>query len=155
MTTATTPKDDITHLAELAYDAIRPASDNDKAYAIERVFRESVKAVKESNEFRMNADEAALRIAGRLEKLPNRSNQVYRVSREDSGHGGHLNERIERYAEAFAQRLLVDRCDGKPSLLKRRANNLADGFYAATLRLKYQTDEDDSDESADEESAQQ
>jgi len=155
MTTATTPKDDITHLAELAYDAIRPASDNDKAYAIERVFRESVKAVKESNEFRMNADEAALRIAGRLEKLPNRSNQVYRVSREDSEHGGHLNERIERYAEAFAQRLLVDRCDGKPSLLKRRANNLADGFYAATLRLKYQTDEDNSDDSTDQESTGQ
>jgi len=156
MTTATTPKDDITHLAELAYDAIRPASDNDKAYAIERVFRESVKAVKESNEFRMNADEAALRIAGRLEKLPNRSNQVYRVPREDSEHGGHLNERIERYAEAFAQRLLIDRCEGKPSLLKRRANGFADGFYAATLQLQYQsTDEDDSDETTDKESTGQ
>lgn len=155
MTTATTPKDDITYLAELAYDAIRPASDNDKAYAIERVFRESVKAVKESNEFRMNADEAALLVAGRLQKLPDRSDQVYRVSGEDSNYGGHPNERIERYAEAFAQRLLVDRCDGKPSLLKRRANNFADGFYAATLQLKYQSSEDDSDETTDEESIQQ
>lgn len=155
MTTETTPKDDITYLADLAYDAIRPASGNDKAYAIERVFRESVKAVKESNEFRMNADEAALRITGKLQKLPDRSDQVFRVSREDSDHGGHLNERIERYAEAFAQSLLVDRCDGKPSLLKRRANGFADGFYAATLQLKYQSSEDDSDESTDEESIQQ
>lgn len=151
MTTSTTPKDDITHLAELAYDAIRPASDNDKAYAIERVFRESVKAVKESNEFRMDADEATLLVAGQLQKLPDRSDQVYRVSRDDSEYGGHPNERIERYAEAFAQRLLIGRCEGKPSLLKRRSNNFANGFYAATLRLKYQSAETDSDEPTDDE----
>lgn len=142
MTTATT-SDDISELAALAYDAIRPNYDNDKPYAVERVFRESVKAVKESNEFRMNADEAALLVAGRLQKLPDRSDQVYRVSAEKSEHGGHLNDRIERYADAFAERLLIDRCEGKPSLLKRRANNFADGFYAATLRLQYQSDEED------------
>jgi CRISPR-associated protein Csc3 len=152
MTTETTPKDDITYLAELAYDAIRPASGNDKPYAIERMFRESVKAVKESNKFRIDADEAALRITGRLQKLPDRSDQVYRVSREDSEHGGHLNERIERFAEAFAQRLLIDWCEGKPSLLKRRANGFADGFYAATLQLKYQSSDENSAEMTDEES---
>lgn len=141
----TTTKDDITQLAELAYDAIRPTPGNDKPYAVERVFRESVKAVKESNQFRMDADEASLLVAGRLQKLPNRSEQVYRVSEEKSKHGGHLNERINRYAEAFAENLLVDRCEGKPSLLKRRANNFADGFYAATIRLMYRTDETNDD----------
>lgn len=146
MTTSTTTRDDISELAALAYDAIRPVYGNDKPYAVERVFRESVKAVKESNEFRVNADEAELLVAGRLQKLPGRSNQVYRVPKTDSKHGGHLNERIERYAEAFAQRLLVDRCEGKPSLLKRRANNFADGFYAATLRLQHQSGDEDETE---------
>jgi CRISPR-associated protein Csc3 len=149
--TTTTTRDDISELAALAYDAIRPNYDNDKPYAVERVFRESVKAVKESNEFRIHADEAALLVAGRLQKLPDRSDQVYRVSAEKSKHGGHLNERIERYADAFVERLLIGRCEGKPSLLKRRANNFADGFYAATLRLQYQSsgDEDETDEQND------
>ncbi|WP_306057010.1 type I-D CRISPR-associated protein Cas10d/Csc3 [Natronococcus wangiae] len=145
MTTKNTTKDDISHLASLAYDAIRPVPGNDKPYAVERVFRESVKAVKESNQFRVDADEAALLVAGRLQKLPGRSNQVYRVPEEKSEHGGHLNDRIDRYAEAFAEKLLVDRCDGKPSLLKRRANNFADGFYAATIRLQYQSSDDSTD----------
>jgi len=146
MTTTPTTRDDISELAALAYDAIRPVYGNDKPYAVERVFRESVKAVKESNEFRVSADEAELLVAGRLQKLPDRSNQVYRVPEADSEHGGHLNDRIERYAEAFAQRLLVDRCEGKPSLLKRRANNFADGFYAATLRLQHQSNDEDGSE---------
>lgn len=148
--TTTTTKDDISHLAELAYDAIRPVPGNDKPYAVERVFRESVKAVKESNQFRVDADEAALLITGRLQKLPSRSDQVYRVSAEKSEHGGHINDRIERYAEAFAERLLVGRCDGKPSLLKRRANNFADGFYAATLQLQYQGASDQGDDGREE-----
>jgi len=146
MTTPTTARDDISELAALAYDAIRPVYGNDKPYAVERVFRESVKAVKESNEFRVNAGEAELLVTGRLQKLLRRSNQVYRVSKTESEHGGHLNERIERYAEAFAQRLLVDRCEGKPSLLKRRSNNFADGFYAATLRLQRQSSDEDGTE---------
>jgi CRISPR-associated protein Csc3 len=149
--TSTTTKDDVTALAELAYDAIRPVYGNDKAYAVERVFRESVKAVKDSNQFRMDPDEAALLVAGRLQKLPDRSEQVFRVSREESEQGGHLNERIELYAEAFAERLLIGRCDGKPSLLKRRANGFADGFYAATLQLQYQDiDQSDDGSEADE-----
>lgn len=134
-----TTKDDVTELAELAYDAIRPVYGNDKPYAIERIFRESVKAVKDSNEFRLSADEATLLVAGRLEKLHQRSEQVWPVPAEKSRSGDQLNVRIERYASAFAQRLLVDRCEGKPSLLKRRSNNLADGFYAATIRLQRET----------------
>lgn len=145
----TTTKDDITELAELAYDAIRPVYGNDKPYAIERVFRESVSAVKDSNEFRINAEEAALLVAGRLHKLPDRSDQVFRVSEEKSQRGGHLDERIERYADAFARRLLVDRCEGKPSLLKRRSNNFADGFYAATIRLQRESAQENSTETND------
>lgn len=132
----TTANDDITELAELAYDAIRPVYGNTKPHAIERVFRESVKALKESNELRIDTSEAAVLVAGRLQKLHQRSDQVYPVLKEQSTHGEYLDERIERYAQTFAEQLLADRCESKPSLLKQRANNFADGFYAATLRLQ-------------------
>lgn len=138
MTNSTTTEDDVTHLAELAYNALRPASNNDKPYAIERVFRESVKAVTDSGDLRMNPKEAVEVVTGRLMKLPKRSGQVRRVSQTEIDSNEHLNERIRRYAEAFVERVLIGRCEGKPSLVKRRANNFADGFYAATLRLKYQ-----------------
>jgi len=73
-----TTKDDMTELAELAYDAIRPAYGNDKPYAIERVFRESVKAVKTRTSFRLSADEAALLVAGRLENSTSEANRCGR-----------------------------------------------------------------------------
>jgi CRISPR-associated protein Csc3 len=100
------------------------------------VFRESVKAVKESNSLEIDEQDAIDRITGRLQKLPDRSEQVYRVSEEKSKRGGTPNERIEAYAELFVTDLLEPKYDMKPSLLKRDANNLADGFYAATLRLQ-------------------
>jgi CRISPR-associated protein Csc3 len=154
MTNSTTTKDDITHLAELAYDALRPTSDNDKPYAIERVFRESVKAVTDSDDLRMNPEEAVEVVTGRLMKLPERSGQVRRVSQNEIDSSEHLNERIRQYAEAFVERVLIGRCEGKPALVKRRANNLADGFYAATLRLKYDSS-DETDETTDDHDATQ
>jgi len=63
---------------------------------------------------------------------------VWPVPAEKSRSGDQLNERIERYADTFAQRLLVDRCEGKPSLLKRRANNRG-RLYAATIQLQRET----------------
>ncbi len=139
-------KDDITTLAELAYDAIRPVYGNKKPHTIERVFRESVKAVKDTKQLRMDTSEAEVRITGRLQKLPKRSDQVYRVPAEQSEHGDYLDERIERYAKAFATRLLADRCEGKPSLLKQRENNFADGFYAATLRLQRESTQENNED---------
>lgn len=135
--------DTISELARRAFDAIRPDPTNRKAYAIERVFRESVKAVKEFGSLDISRQDAIDAVAGRVGKLPERSDQVYRVGHEESEHGGSLEERIEHYAEFFVDEVLYGMFDGRPSRLKRRANNLADGFYAATLRLQrehYQTE---------------
>ena len=135
-----TTKDDVTELAELAYDAIRPRNPYDyQPYTVERVFRESVKAVKNTHSIRIDPGEAAVRIAGRLEKLPSRTSKARRVKAEESESGDPFNERVERYAEEFVQRLLIERYECKPSLLKRQANDLADGFYAATIRLQRET----------------
>ena len=138
--------DTIAELAKRAFDVIRPDPTNRKPYAVERVFRESVKAVKNFGPVRPSRQDAKDAVAGRVGKLPERSDQVYRLPREDSEHGGHLNERIEHYAEFFVDEVLFGMFDGQPSKLKRRSNNLTDGFYAATLRLQrdhYQDDEID------------
>lgn len=128
--------DTIQELAARAFDVIRPAPSNDKPYAIERVFRESVKAVKEFGPVEMSRQDAIDAVAGRVGKLPRRSEQVHPVGYEESDHGGSFDERVEHYAEFFVDEILNGMFDGKPSRLKRRANNLADGFYAATLRLQ-------------------
>ncbi len=135
--------DTISELAARAFDVIRPTPRNNKPYAIERVFRESVKAVKEFGPLELSRQDAIDAVAGRVGKVPERSEQVYPVPHEDSSFGGAYNERVERYAEYFVDEVLIGMFDGKPSRLKRRANNLADGFYAATLRLQREQFEND------------
>ncbi|MEZ3114988.1 type I-D CRISPR-associated protein Cas10d/Csc3 [Halobaculum sp. MBLA0147] len=141
--------DTISTLAERAFDAIRPASRNKKPYAIERVFRESVKAIKGFGPREPSRQDAIDAVAGRIAKLPDRSDQVYRVGSETSDSGARLEERIEAYAEFFVDEVFLGLFDGKPARLKRRENNLADGFYAATRRLQRETFGDDADDSAD------
>jgi len=110
------------------------------------VFRESVKAVKEFGPIDISRQDAIDAVAGRVGKVPERSEQVYRVPHEDSEAGGTYDERVERYAQFFVDNVLIGMFDGKPSRLKRRSNNLADGFYAATLRLqREQFDNDTAD----------
>jgi CRISPR-associated protein Csc3 len=140
--------DTISELAERAFDVIRPDPTNSKPYAVERVFRESVKAVKDFGPVQPSRQDAVFAVAGRVGKVLDRSEQVYPVGHEESEHGGTFDERVEHYAEFFVEEVLFGMFDGEPSKLKRRSNNLADGFYAATLRLQrdhYQNKEDDQD----------
>jgi CRISPR-associated protein Csc3 len=141
--------DTISELATRAFDVIRPAPGNDKPYAIERVFRESVKAVKEFGPLDISRQDAIDAVAGRVGKVPERSEQVYRVPHEDSTADGSYDERVERYAEFFVNEVLIGMFDGKPSRLKRRSNNLADGFYAATLRLQREQFENNAEDNDD------
>ncbi len=138
--------DRISELARRAFDVIRPDPTNRKPYAIERVFRESVKAIKEFGSYEPSRQDAIDAVAGRVGKLPDRSEQVYPVGHEESEHGGSFDERVDRYAEFFVNEVFDEMFDCKPSRLKRRENNLADGFYAATRRLQrkhYQNESDD------------
>ena len=143
--------DTISELAARAFDVIRPDPTNRKPYAVERVFRESVKAVKNFGPVRPSRQDAVDAVAGRVGKLAERSDQVYRLPREDSEHGGRLNERLEHYAEFFVDKVLFGMFDGSPSKLKRRSNNLADGFYAATLRLQRDQYQDEQADEGDDE----
>ena len=141
--------DTISELAERAFDVIRPDPTNSRPYAVERVFRESVKAVKGFGPIRPSRQDAVYAVAGRVGKI--RSEQVYPVGYKDSEHGGSFDERVEYYAEFFVDEVLFGMFNGEPSKLKRRSNNLADGFYAATLRLQRDYYRDEQDDEGDDE----
>jgi CRISPR-associated protein Csc3 len=145
----------ISTLAERAFDVIRPDPTNRKPYAIERVFRESVKAIKGFGPREPSRQDAVDAVAGRVGKLTERSEQVYPVGYEESDHGGSFDERVEYYAEYFVDEVFIEMFNKKPSKLKRRENNLADGFYAATLRLQrdHYAEEDESETSSEADAA--
>ncbi|RQG93012.1 type I-D CRISPR-associated protein Cas10d/Csc3 [Natrarchaeobius halalkaliphilus] len=148
-----TPHSRITQLANLAYDAIRPASGHGrKPHRVERVFRESVKAVSKTGE-QLSRDDYVMLVSGRLQKrlVPSKVNAVYPVSAEDSNSGTPLQERIEDYSEFFVDEILYGIANGRPSQLKRLKNNLADGFFGATLRAesRFYEERDQTNESND------
>ncbi|WP_420182803.1 type I-D CRISPR-associated protein Cas10d/Csc3 (plasmid) [Haloarcula sp. KBTZ06] len=143
-----TPHNRITTLADLAYDAIRPASGHDrKPHRVERVFRESVKAVSKTGQ-QLDREDYRMCVSGRLQKMIDRQagDAVYPVSSEESEAGTPLQERIEEYARYFVDEILYGIADGRPSQLKRLENNLADGFFGATLRAEAEYYEEDSAE---------
>lgn len=141
MTEAT--REMIDELAFRAFDVARPTSF--KPYAVERLFRESVKAVTETGTTRPSEQDCKRYVAGRIQKLIDRSEQVYPISAEKAAHDGDFGERVDRYAEFFVEQVLFDLCDGRPSRLKRLSNNFADGFYAATLALIREQGKDDAE----------
>ncbi|MGB9950808.1 type I-D CRISPR-associated protein Cas10d/Csc3 (plasmid) [Haloarcula marismortui] len=143
-----TPHNRITTLADLAYDAIRPASGHDrKPHRVERVFRESVKAVSKTGQ-QLDREDYRMCVSGRLQKMIDRQagDAVYPVSAEESDAGTPLQERIEEYARYFVDEILYGIADGRPSQLKRLENNLADGFFGATLRAEAEYYKEDSAE---------
>ena len=125
--------DTISELAERAFDVIRPDPMNSRPYAVERVFRESVKAVKGFGPIRPSRQDAVYAVAGRVGKI--RSEQVYPVGYEDSEHGGSFDERVEHYAEFFVDEVLFGMFNGEPSKLKRRSNRSEERRVGKECRL--------------------
>lgn len=132
-----TPHNRITTLADLAYDAIRPRSHDGKPHRVERVFRESVKAVTKTGQ-QLGRDDYIMCVSGRLQKMIDRQagDAVIPVKTEESDAGTPLQERIEEYATYFVDEILYGIADGRPSQLKRLENDLANGFFGATLRAE-------------------
>jgi CRISPR-associated protein Csc3 len=139
-------------LASLAFDVARPTSF--KPYAVERVFRESVKAITEPGTTQPGSKDCKRYVSGRLQKMIDRGEQVYPVSEEKADRDGDYGERVDRYADFFVEEVFVNLCEGKPSRLKRLSNNFADGFYSATLRLMREQSEEDDEVQPDNEAGQ-
>ncbi|KAF5416693.1 MAG: hypothetical protein C5S48_02185 [Candidatus Methanogaster sp.] len=73
-------------------------------------------------------------VSGRLLKMMRRAgnDQFYYVSRL------YGKERTLKFAESFVDLVFYKIADGQPGKLKKKSNDLSDGFYAATL---YQWDD--------------
>jgi CRISPR-associated protein Csc3 len=96
--------DTIDELARLAFDVARPTSF--KPHAVERVFRESVKAITKVGTTQPSRQDCKHYVSGRIQKLIDRSEQIYPISEEKSMEGGNFGERVDRYADFFVDRLL-------------------------------------------------
>lgn len=137
-------QDDVDVIAELAaraFDVLRPRWEADRPHAIERVLRESIEAIESLGTHTPSRRDAIDVVVGRLHKLTDRSDRLYPVPYETSEHGGEFEIRLEYYATWFVDALLEDCFDGHVARLKRHENTIADGFYAATRRLRREVDD--------------
>jgi len=102
-------------------------------HRIEKLFRESVKAIKAKGPGSEREDYVDA-VSGSLLKMMRRAgnDQFYYVS------GLYDKARTLKFAESFVDLVFYKIADGQPGKLKRKSNDLSDGFYAATL---YQRDD--------------
>ena len=127
--------DKINRLAELGFKIVQP--NGYKPYAVERLFREAVKSVTEMHGIEMSEKDYKATISGRIQKTIERMDKDQAFIPERNNHDAKAAESDE-FADYFVKNILIDICNCKPGRLKKMSNNLADGYYASTLRLKRQ-----------------
>lgn len=126
-------KNKLDHLSELGYRIAIPKSY--KAYAVERPFREAVKAVTKTDNELGKKDYKNL-VSGRLRKGLERTDQTFSRSKEDLGTDKGFGERVDEFADFFVDEIFFGLCDGKPGKMKRKSNNYADAYYSGILKRK-------------------
>lgn len=135
----------IGRLAATAFEIIRP-TDN-APHNVERMFRESVEAI--TGVHGLSRDDMIYEVAGRLQKFAGRINSgsdVRRVGHKESELTGSLNERIAVYATLFVDDLVYGVYDGEVSLVTKNENELADGFFGATMQCRLASFDNTSEE---------
>ena len=121
--------DKICHLAELGFDIAQPKGF--KPHAVERLFRESVKAITELRGVDLSKCDYRATVSGRIQKTIDRmgDDQAFVPGRMG------LDAKADEFADYFVDNILNNICEGKPGRLKKMSNSLADGFYSATLSI--------------------
>jgi CRISPR-associated protein Csc3 len=122
--------DKVNQLAVLGFEIAQPKGY--KPHAVERLFRESVKAVTGLRGLKLSNSDYKAAISGRIQKAIDRmgEDQAFIPGRKD------LDAKADVFADYFVNHILNDICEGKPGRLKKLSNNLADGYYSATLRIR-------------------
>jgi len=122
--------DKINQLAELGFEIAQPKGY--KPHAVERLFRESVKAVIGFRGIKLSSSDYKSAVSGRVQKTIDRmgDDQAFVPGRKD------VDTKADEFADYFVDQILNDICEGKPGRLKKLSNNLADGYYSATLRIR-------------------
>jgi CRISPR-associated protein Csc3 len=121
--------DKICHLAELGFKIAQPKGY--KPHAVERLFRESVKAITELRGVSLSKCDYRATVSGRIQKTIDRmgDDQAFVPGRMG------LDAKADEFADYFVDNILNNICEGKPGRLKKMSNSLADGFYSATLSI--------------------
>ena len=121
--------DKICHLAELGFKIAQPKGY--KPHAVERLFRESVKAITELRGVNLSKCDYRATVSGRIQKTIDRmgDDQAFVPGRMG------LDAKADEFADYFVDNILNNICEGKPGRLKKMSNSLADGFYSATLSI--------------------
>jgi CRISPR-associated protein Csc3 len=122
--------DKICRLAEIGFEIAQPKGY--KPHAVERLFRESVKAITELRGVDLSGCDFKASVSGRIQKALDRMADDQAFIPERMG----LDAKADEFADLFVNEILNGICDGKPGRLKKMANNLADGYYSATLSIR-------------------
>ena len=122
--------DKICHLAKVGFKIAQPKGY--KPHAVERLFRESVKAITELRGVDLSKCDYRASVSGRIQKTLDRMAEDQAFIPERMG----LDAKADEFADFFVNEILNGICDGKPGRLKKMANNLADGYYSATLSIR-------------------
>lgn len=119
-------------LARLGIDVAVPKGY--EPHKIERLFRESVKAILTRGTQQYQRDDYVDAVMGRLLKMMRRSgeDQFYNLN------GLYHPELTQTFAETFVDHVFIGLFAGNSGKMKRAENDLADGYYAATLQLRQQ-----------------
>ena len=122
--------DKICHLAKLGFEIAQPKGY--KPHAVERLFRESVKAITELQGVDLSKCDYRATVSGRIQKTIDRMGDDQAFVSERMG----LDVKADDFADYFVENILNGICAGKPGRLKKMSNNLADGYYSATLSIR-------------------
>ena len=122
--------DKICHLADLGFKIAQPKGY--KPHAVERLFRESVKAITELRSVDLSQCDYRATVSGRIQKTIDRMGDDQAFVPERMG----LDAKTDEFADYFVDKILNGICEGKPGRLKKMSNSLADGFYSATLSIR-------------------
>lgn len=122
--------DKICHLAKIGFKIAQPKGY--KPHAVERLFRESVKAITELRGVDLSKCDYRASVSGRIQKSLDRMAEDQAFIPERMG----LDAKADEFADFFVNEILNGICDGKPGRLKKMSNNLADGYYSATLSIR-------------------
>lgn len=121
--------DKINNLAELGFRIAHPKGY--KPHTVERLFRESVKAVTGFRGAELSSNDYKCTISGRIQKTIDRmgADQAFIPGKKG------IDAKADEFADYFVENILNGICEGKPGRLKKMSNNLADCYYSATLRI--------------------
>jgi CRISPR-associated protein Csc3 len=122
--------DKICHLAKLGFEIAQPKGY--KPHAVERLFRESVKAITDLQGVDLSKCDYRATVSGRIQKTIDRMGDDQAFVPERMG----LDAKADDFADYFVENILNGICAGKPGRLKKMSNNLADGYYSATLSIR-------------------